>query len=245
MKESIEYLLKDISKEWQPILYKALSSLPKEYLEFLKDGDYLPTNNRLLNAFKSIEPQNVKYILFGQDPYPREESATGYAFIDGRVKNIFSDSGLSKEVNRATSLRNFIKTLLVIDGYLDCSDTSQEAISQIDKSQLIQSIDELKDNFISSSVLLLNTSLVFEDKDRSKYHIKIWKSFTKVLLDEMSIYSSTLILFGSYAKEIIKLLEPNHNFNIIQLEHPYNSSFICNREAHKLFSSMMLLHKGY
>ncbi len=241
MQEIIGYLLKDIPEEWHPILSKALSTLPHDYLIFLKEGDYLPDNNRLLNAFKSLKPNDVKYILFGQDPYPRRESATGYAFIDGRVNDIFSSKGLSKEVNRATSLRNFIKTLLVIDGYLSCDDTSQEAISGIDKSGIILTIDELKDNLLKSGVLLLNSALVYESKERSKYHIKIWRSFTEVLLDEMSRYSPSLILFGTHAKDTEKLLPVNHTLNIIRLEHPYNTSFICNEEAHRVFGKMRLL----
>lgn len=241
MSESIEYLLKDVPKQWHPILSKALSTLPPDYLLFLKDGDYLPHNNRIFNAFKSLKPNEVKYILFGQDPYPRKESAIGYAFIDGRVGDIFSTTGLSTEVNRATSLRNFIKTLLVTEGYLTCDDTSQKAISNIDKSSIIQTIDELKDNFVKSGVLLLNTALVFESKERCRYHIRIWKSFIKVFLNEMSLYTPTLILFGNYAKDIEKLLPQSNDFDIIRLQHPYNTGFICSSTAHRLFGQMKLL----
>ncbi len=239
----IETILEGVPKEWHPILSKSLNSLPEDYLHFLIKGDYLPGRERLFNAFKSIKPTDVKYILFGQDPYPRKESATGYAFIDGRVKEIFSDRGLSKEVNRATSLRNFIKTLLVIDRYLSCKDTSQEAISKIDKSNIITTLDELKDNLIDSGVLLLNTALVFESKDRSRYHLNIWKSFTKVLLQDMMIYSPSLILFGTYAKEIERLLPNSHTLNIYTFEHPYNQSFICNQKAHRLFGKFALLQR--
>ena len=237
----IETILEGVPKEWHPILLKSLSNLEDDYLQFLIAGDYLPGRERLFNAFKSLKPTDVRYILFGQDPYPRKESATGYAFIDGKVKDIFSDKGLSKEINRATSLRNFIKTLLVIDGYLSCKDTSQEAISKIDKSNIIKTLDELKDNLISNGVLLLNTALVFESKNRSRYHLKIWKSFIRVFLEEMNSYSLTLILFGNYANNIQKILPPLHNFTTVSLEHPYNHSFICNKNAHNLFKPMQLL----
>jgi uracil-DNA glycosylase len=60
----------------------------------------------------------VRYVLVGEGPYPRAESATGVCFMDGAVGDLWSEAGLSKPVNRATSLRNFMKMLLVADGQL-------------------------------------------------------------------------------------------------------------------------------
>jgi len=237
----IDYSYTDAS--WHPILKKALESFDNDYLEFLNSGDYLPSKSNIFRAFESLKPQDVKYILFGQDPYPRRESAIGYAFIDGRVKEIFTEKGLSKEVNRATSLRNFIKMLLVARGDLRCEDTSQEAISKIDKSNLINSIYELRDNFIRSKVLLLNSSLVFEDKASSNRHLRVWQSFIGVILEELKEYSPTLILFGSHSKKLEKLYDEN-SFKAIKIEHPYNNSFICNKEAIELFGEMRLLNRN-
>jgi len=104
---------------WHKILEKSFALLPPEYQEFIKhDKRYFPDIDNFLNAFKTLPLDKTKYILFGQDPYPRQESAIGYAFIDGKVASIFSQNGLSKEVNRATSLRNFMKMLLLCEGAL-------------------------------------------------------------------------------------------------------------------------------
>ena len=84
---------------------------------------------------------SVRTILFGESPYPREGSANGYAFWDAAVENLWSDSGLSKAVNRATSLRNFIKMLLLARGDLN-HDFSQPAIAQLDKSTFHRTADE-------------------------------------------------------------------------------------------------------
>ena len=95
--------LNGIDSEWEEILLPALKSLEPNYQEWLLSSkSYHPSKDKILRAFSTLKPKDLKFILFGQDPYPRKESATGYAFIDGRVKNIFSDTGLSKEVNRAT-----------------------------------------------------------------------------------------------------------------------------------------------
>ena len=91
---------------WQALLSGAYDKLDRTYRDFLeKDREYFPSQTEYLNAFKTLPRHKVKYILFGQDPYPRKESAKGYAFIDAKVESIFSDTGLSKEVNRATSTK--------------------------------------------------------------------------------------------------------------------------------------------
>jgi len=225
---------------WHNTLNVAFKSMDSEYLEFLKSGNFIPSQENFLNAFKTLPKNKVKYILFGQDPYPREESAIGYAFIDGKVKSIFSQNGLSKEVNRATSLRNFIKMALVAMGRLRLDNTSKEAVSKAKKNDLINSIYELKDNFEKNGVLLLNSALIFTDKKSSNYHIKHWQPFIKILLGEMG-EDVELILFGNHAKEIKKRLNPKQKS--IEIEHPYNVSFISSDIAQNLFGKMNLLFR--
>ncbi len=230
-----------IHSSWKPLLSEAYHTLDKEYRIFLEnDREYFPSQEEYLNAFKTLPRHKVKFILFGQDPYPRKESAKGYAFIDAKVKNIFSDSGLSKEVNRATSLRNFIKMALLARGDLKKEDLSQEAITKIDKEKLIISIDQLRSNFEENGVLLLNTALIFTDKKSSTKHVKLWRPFIQTLLASLEKESPTLILFGTHAKELKKKLSLE-NYNTIELEHPYNHTFILNEKALNLFGSMKLL----
>ena len=228
---------------WQPLLDEAYASLSQEYRTFLESNtDYFPTKENYFNAFKTLAREEVKYILFGQDPYPRKQSAGGYAFIDTHVKTLFSANGLSKEVNRATSLRNFMKMALVASGDLDIEDTSQDAIVQVDKSQMIDSIEALRKNFEKNGVLLLNTALVFTDKKSSPKHVKAWRSFMQTLLKGLENENITLILFGTHAKELKKHF-PLEGFESIELEHPYNHTFIANPKALKLFREMRLLEK--
>ena len=75
------------------------------YLSALAEDHFLPTQGRLFAAF-SQPLEEVRYVLVGEGPYPREESATGVCFMDGAVRELWSTQGLSKPVNRATSLRN-------------------------------------------------------------------------------------------------------------------------------------------
>ncbi len=228
---------------WQDLLSKAYDALDVEYQKFLEENkSYFPVKSEYLNAFKTLPRDKVKYILFGQDPYPRVQSAGGYAFIDEKVQTIFSDTGLSKEVNRATSLRNFVKMALVASGDLKKEDTSQEAISRVDKKSFINSIDELRINFEKNGVLLLNTALIFTDKKSSIKHVKQWRPFIQSLLASLEEDSPKLILFGTHAKELKKRLRLE-NFKTLELEHPYNHTFISNPKALELFGAMRLLEK--
>jgi len=236
-------MLTNIDSSWETILRNALAALPNEYISFLETSEeYFPAKETVFQAFSNLSTSNVKYILFGQDPYPRRESATGYAFIDGAVDNIFSITGLSKAVNKATSLRNFIKMALVADGRLQCDNLAQDAILAVDKSDYIETMIELRENFEREGVLLLNTALIFTSKTESKKHIKIWQSFLESMLKQLKGISPTLILFGAHAKEL-QTLRAIQEFDMIVLEHPYNNSFICNTQALKLFKKMNLLKK--
>lgn len=230
-------------ESWRTLLDKAYHEMDLEYRTFLtEDQEYFPDQENYFNAFKTLPRDQVKYILFGQDPYPRKESAGGYAFIDTHVKELFSAKGLSKEVNRATSLRNFIKMALVASAELEKEDTSQEALARVDKSQKINSIDALRVNFEKNGVLLLNTALIFTDKKSSSKHIKAWRPFIQTLLEGLEQQAPKLILFGTHAKALKKQLFLE-KFEIIELEHPYNHTFISNPKAHELFGPMRLLEK--
>ena len=228
---------------WKPTLSSAYASLEPAYRNFLEtDRSYFPSKENYFNAFKTLPREKVKYILFGQDPYPREESAGGYAFIDMKVVQLFSDSGLSKEVNRATSLRNFMKMALLARGDLTLKETSQEAIALVDKSLLINSIEDLRKNFEKNGVLLLNTALIFTDKKSSAKHVKAWKPFIQTLLKGLEEDAPKLILFGTHAKALKKNLDLE-KFESIEIEHPYNHTFIANPKALELFGPMRLLEK--
>ncbi len=232
--------LDQVDKSWDLDLTK----LSPSYLNFLKANRYyFPKKEHLFNAFCGLTPDKVRYVLLGQDPYPREASASGYAFIDGAVSNIFDSSGrFSKEVNRATSLRNFLKMALVSRGNLK-GDTSQDAIAKIDKSSFIETIWDLKDNFEKNGVLLLNSSLVFTDKSSLSYHTKEWKGFIVDTIAKLDSNRVKLILFGSSAQSLYKNTQELSLFEHFSCEHPYNVSFITNREVIDFFKKMNLLEK--
>ncbi len=232
-------MIRNTHPSWHKILEKSFASLPKEYQDFLlSNREYFPDKDKLFNAF-TLPLEETKYILFGQDPYPRRESAIGYAFIDGKVKNLYGTNGLSTEVNRATSLRNFMKMAFVCEDELK-DDFTKEAVIMIDKSPYIDSIMTLKDNFEKNGVMLLNMALIFTTKEESKKHVKIWNAFVKTLLSELKDKEIELILFGKMA-EVLEKFDEAEGFKKHTMPHPYNISFITDERAHELFKPMHLL----
>jgi uracil-DNA glycosylase len=232
----------EVHPSWQKIIQKCYDKLDIKYREFLeKDVGYFPNFDNFLNAFKTLPLEKTRYILFGQDPYPRKKSAIGYAFIDGLVEEIFCENGLSKRVNRATSLRNFTKMLLVASGDLDKDETTKEKIADLDKSDFIDNIMQLKSNFEKNGVLLLNTSLIFTDKKNTNLHVKEFKPFINELLKSISGFDIELILFGNAAKDMEKRFSCISGFKVFKTMHPYNVGFIKDSPTIEFFRPMNLL----
>ena len=228
-----------IHPEWTPLVEDCLDHVDGDYLAQLNDGQaWLPGMTSLFNAF-SIPLSETHTLLLGESPYPRIQSANGFAFWDAAVDGLWSDKGLSKQVNRATSLRNFIKMLLHAEGLLD-NDFSQSTIAQINKSGLVSSIDQLFKNCLNRGFLLLNSSLVLSSRPM-RYDAKAWQPFIIRLL---ALISETkpdikLLLFGRIAQDIHKHCPKQ--LSILQAEHPYNISFINNPDVLKFFAPLHLL----
>ncbi|HAU1183747.1 TPA: uracil-DNA glycosylase [Legionella pneumophila] len=232
-----ENLLVGCHEEWKEILMKALNTMDSDYLKQIQeDSHWLPGLNQLFSAF-SLPLSQTQYILLGESPYPRKISANGYAFWDNSVGLLWSSTGLSKEVNRATSLRNWIKTLLIARGDLH-GNTSQEAIAKINKSCLVQTAEDFFKGMMKKGILLLNASLVYS-KGKVPYHARHWKSFMQNLFEQLAIRKPDvqLILFGKIAEKI-----PANKLLIgLVSEHPYNVSFITNQRVIEFFKPMDLL----
>lgn len=242
--------LADVS--WQPALLRgieAVAAADPAYLPALAADAFLPTRGRIFAAFG--QPLDaVRYVLVGEGPYPREESATGVCFMDGAVGELWSASGLSKPVNRATSLRNFMKMLMVADGLLMPDATGGEAVAEVAhralaaESTFIRTLPELQHNLHAQGFLLLNAALVFRPHVAPVKESKAWRPFLEVVLEALASRagqpSPTLVLWGKIAGWLDGLPALSH-FPRAVAEHPYNLSFIQNRAMQELFGPMHVL----
>lgn len=242
---------------WRPVLIDGLDAIAAAgpaYLPALAADNYLPTDGRMFAAF-ALPLDAVRYVLVGEGPYPRAESATGVCFMDGAVESLWSDKGLSKQVNRATSLRNFMKMLLVADGLLSIEHTSGDALAHVSLkaraigSPFIQTLTELQANLTRHGFLLLNAALVYRSHVPPLKEARAWQPFLRTVLDALAqnpqrgaLPLPQLVLWGKIAEQL-NAIGATARFPSVLSEHPYNLSFIGNKAMQDLFGPMRLLFK--
>ena len=243
---------------WRPVLRAGLAAVAEAnpaYLPGLAADAFLPIGGRLFAAF-SQPLESIRYVLVGEGPYPREESATGYCFMDGAVDALWSEKGLSRQVNRATSLRNFMKMLLVADGHLKKGHTSGAAMEPIAAqanaadSPWIQTRAELQDKLLGQGFLLLNAALVFRPQVLPLKDARAWQPLLQAVLAALAEQAQShqaslpvLVLWGK-AAELLSALPANALFPRVVSEHPYNLSFIDHPGMQALFGPMQLLQRA-
>ncbi len=228
---------------WHTCLTDALEKMDPVYLEELYCAtNWLPKHNNIFNAF-SLPLHQTQYVLFGESPYPREASANGYAFWDAAVLELWSETGLSKTVNRATSLRNIIKMLLIAEGKLNPNETTQPDIAKLSKDDLVQTNEEFFHNFLSRGFLLLNATPVLRPNQVQK-DARAWHPFAKHILHFIIEKRPEVqfILLGNIANSIEKLIS-HAEITRLYAEHPYNISFIQNPDIIRFFRPLHLLLK--
>lgn len=234
------FLFRNVNQQWLPILTKAIAVVEPNYLQNLLNSDenWLPGKDRLFAAF-SIPLTDLNYILLGESPYPRPQSANGFAFWDNAVHEIWSPNGFSKAVNRATSLRNFFKMLLVANGELK-EDYSKSAIAALDKSTYCKTAEEFFHSLLVHGFLLLNASLVYNKKNL-KFHMRNWQPFILIVLKELLRFNPKikLLLFGKFAAQFAACTPGS----CIIAPHPYNLSFITNSKVQEFFKPLNLLRQ--
>jgi uracil-DNA glycosylase len=248
--------LKLAAPSWRPILMQGLEAMVEadsEYLQTLAADNFLPTQGRIFAAF-SQPIESVSYVLVGEGPYPREVSAPGVCFMDGAVQSLWSEQGLSKQVNRATSLRNFMKMLLVAEGLVQPDSTGVEAMAVISaKARAIgspfnQTLPQLEAKLIEQGFLLLNAALVFRAHVPPVKEAKAWRPLFQVVMYALAVHAQqsnqdlpTLVLWGKIALWL-EALEGIDAFPKLVSEHPYNLSFIQNSSMQQFFAPLRLLY---
>jgi uracil-DNA glycosylase len=238
-----------VHDDWRKILAGSLLTLEPDYLEsLLQDDTWLPGVDRLLAAFQRNR-SGMRYLLIGESPYPRRESANGIAFYDAAVGSLWSERGLSKAVNRATSLRNIVKTALLAEGHLQkdsAGKITQESIARLDKRGLIMTLAELFQNLERAGFLMLNATPVLHPERKPANEARYWLQFLDQLLAliaQNSAHRITLLLWGKIAK-LVEAMPASADYQKLVCEHPYNISFINNPDMLQLFTELKVLQKS-
>lgn len=252
-----------VRPDWRPIVERSLLAMDPVYLvELLRVRTWLPTPpDRMLAAFGTVPLAMTRYILVGESPFPRRQSALGIAFLDGAVADLWSDDGgLSKLVNRATSLRNLIKAMLVAEGRLAAGFTHKNAVQNAyDTSCHVQTLKEVFENMYYQGVLPVNFTPVLrlaqgargvsEDRKNAVWEHRPaegahWIPFWRTLFESLSTRSEkpTIVAFGKQA-QVVTIMAKRYDFATVSAEHPYNLSFISNPTVLQFLTPLRLLER--
>ena len=237
-----------VHEQWRSLLRDALSAVDADYLDsLLRDEAWLPGPAQLLAAFRR-DRLGLRYLLIGESPYPRRESANGIAFYDAAVTELWSEQGLSKSVNRATSMRNLLKTALLAEGLLEKDEAGkmpQSRIAAIDKTGLIRTMPELFDNLHGAGFLMLNATPVLHPGRKPVQEARFWQGFLDRLLGAIAAAMPgppTLVLWGKIA-QVVEAATASNVYPRLVAEHPYNVSFIDNPDMQQLFAELAILQR--
>lgn len=232
-----------LSPEWRAIVEGAAARMDPAYLDGLADKDWLPGPDLMLAPLRHVPLARVQAVLFGESPYPRPQSAIGEAFNDGAVGPLWSPAGLSKPVNRATSLRNIMKMLLVAEGLIP-PEARAEDIAALDSAalDLVATMDDLFRRIRQEGIVSFNAIPVLTaNKARDA---KAWRGFMDGFLAGLRAArpDCRLLLFGNFAHHL-RDLPGAASLPVLAAEHPYNIGFINDPAVLAWFRPLRLLDR--
>ncbi|MDD3445894.1 MAG: hypothetical protein PHS60_10815 [Zavarzinia sp.] len=232
-----------IDADWRDILAPAAERLDPGYLDGLSGRDWLPGPDLMLAPLRHVPLGSVKAVLFGESPYPRARSAIGEAFNDGAVGPLWGPGGLAKPVNRATSLRNIMKMLLLAEDLVSPATTAGE-IASLDPAalHLVATMDELFRRIRQEGILAFNAIPVLtENKNRDA---RAWHGFMDMFLAGLRAArpDCRLLLFGNFAHRL-RELPGAAGLPVLAAEHPYNIGFITDPAVLDWFRPLRLLDR--
>lgn len=192
------------------IFYSNLDTFLEKY------NTIIPVREKIFHVFEYIDPENVKCVLFGEDPYPRITSACGVAFWDKEIKS-WDDK------TNGNSLKNILKALLVYSGHAVYSDPIGVCREIALKVNFV-SPPELFKLWLKQGVLLINTSMTFSTIEHKKEHMVFWKNFHQVLIEKLNKREKSpyYILWGrkaqTWERDILESIDDRGK--IIKQGHP-------------------------
>ncbi len=183
----------------------------------LSSAQISPNKEDVFKAFENTNPNNINYIILGQDPYPSTNNnihATGRSFeLAG-----YNDWNKKLHQNKGISCINIIK------GIHRCKKNIKQPL-KIDKLR-----KEIRNNNFKISqpkkwfnetekkgIMWLNAALTVGNTPGT--HLEIWKEFIRLLINYLENKDIKWIIWGKEAKELAKMYKISEDKQI-QGVHP-------------------------
>lgn len=166
---------------WQPILETHKELINEIGIELQKRADsgerVLPDKKFVFRALE-LNPEDVRVLILGQDPYPNITDAIGLAFSVAPRK-----SGLPG------SLMNIQKEIMTDIGSTSTADGDLSRWS-------------------SQGVMLLNRVLTVSASESASHSNLGWQEITHTIVKHCALNGAIGVLWGNSAKELADLFEP-------------------------------------
>ena len=181
----LEHLKEEFQKDYMLNLKKKLLELKNKKIIFYPQGD------KIFNAFNLTPLNNIKGVIFGQDPYHGPNQAHGLCF------------SVPQPVKPPPSLVNIFKELE--------SDTGKKRNYH----------DGNLEHWARQGVFLLNTTLTVEKSKPLSHRDYGWSEFTDRVISLISdkLDNIVFILWGSFAQSKKQLIDSNKHL-ILTAPHP-------------------------
>ncbi|MCQ6556820.1 ADP-ribosyltransferase domain-containing protein [Streptomyces sp. C10-9-1] len=168
---------------WLPLLRPVIEAQP-DAARFIGPGrspEVVPVRELTFQALKPNPPHKWKVVVFGQNPYPRPESATGIAMFD----NTFHDWKDSR-FGRVVSIRCLIKAAAMWK-YGIVKKTPISNVRALLKEHETVQPPEWFQAMLTQGVLLLNASLTASGDGSmgTDRHTRFWRPVAERIVEEI------------------------------------------------------------
>lgn len=168
---------------WLPVLKPVIEAQPRaaDFIGPKRESSIVPVRELTFQALKPNPPEKWKVVVFGQNPYPRVESATGIAMFD----NTFADWADSK-FGKVTSIRCIIKAAVMSKHGLPKSTGIADIRKLLAREKTVQP-PEWFQAMLTQGVLLLNAALTASSEKGAPAdpHTAFWRPVVEALVEEI------------------------------------------------------------
>ncbi|MFF5447162.1 macro domain-containing protein [Streptomyces sp. NPDC012888] len=168
---------------WLPLLKPVIEAQP-DAARFIGKGrshEVVPVRGLTFQALKPNPPHQWKVVVFGQNPYPRPESATGIAMFD----NTFSD-WKDSQFGRVVSIRCLIKAAAMWKYGIPKKTPIADVRALLKERETVQP-PEWFQAMLTQGVLLLNASLTASGDGAmgADQHTAFWRPVAERIVEEI------------------------------------------------------------
>ncbi|WP_395359237.1 ADP-ribosyltransferase domain-containing protein [Streptomyces sp. YH02] len=168
---------------WLPLLAPVIEAQPgaADFIGPKRSPEVVPVRELTFQALKPHPPHKWKVVAFGQNPYPRAESATGIAMFD----NTFND-WKDSQFGRVVSIRCIIKAAAMWK-YGIVKKTPIADVRALLKKEDTVAPPEWFQAMLTQGVLLLNASLTASADGAmpTDRHTTFWRPVAEQIVEEI------------------------------------------------------------